>query len=958
MKTLLNFRSHTIPFFLFHRRLLTLLLFSTLLSSNAFAQAYSIPCSKLGIEAIPIESPNCAGSNKCGKQYFQVRLATNGFTTPPPNVNSFKLIYYKLGVSALLDITSPASGGLSRINAALTEVCYSSGPFSSFSELSVESTDNGEILSLDFTNDVVNNVSGPEIVFTKVPLLNGGYTWHCNLFVVAIDAFPGETISVISQEAYYVNLPPGNIGIISCAQLNPISTADPITIEAPDNESDVCLEFGNYNTSTHLIPVVAENNTANSKAINQLLFSFTIDASNLMEPPALVNLPGNMTGILEPIPNSMDWQGRIFYNPSSGSFSVPANSSSTLFNIRLVGPVNSSQAASAVFAFGTAGTIRTTTGGGGASECDKVCIGANATVSFSGYEACSPSDFTFKITGIDPINNTNSEEVCSNLQVEVELKWNFALDNNLLFDQVRFAAVFDLPDGITIESVNNNEFTCPANPQCLPVSGYSNCFSIVGNKVSFCYFPGTPHTISNGTSFTINFAVTEGCITGLAVTEAFIDLAGSSACVPNISMEGFPLCTPRLSGAVFDELNQPAPNLNVQVFNSECNTQLIDVHDGYFSHCACKLDEGYTIMPIPKNNDWLNGVTTYDLLLISKHILGLQLLDSPNKIIAADANKSGSVNTFDVTEFRKLILGIYNELPNNDSWRYINADHVFPDPTNPFQTSFPEKWAGGAPASDIDFIAVKIGDVNNSHTPDDIIGMPRPAVQPVGIGKPSQRAGEYITIPVSYEGSEAIAAIQLGLRFDADNWELLEPSTADLPDYEPGCFNLREAAEGRIKFLWFTPWPKEQLQQGRTLFYLTFRNKKGDTEAIPTLYTDDKILESIGFAAAGQTYTLAVKELPAARSAASAVASLNWSVDCAPNPVADALILHIDSPQQQAISVWVFNALGVRTYYREMVVQAGTTQVTIPEVAGWPAGIYTWKVKSGKEKRQGQFVRR
>ncbi len=360
-----------------------------------------------------------------------------------------------------------------------------------------------------------------------------------------------------------------------------------------------------------------------------------------------------------------------------------------------------------------------------------------------------------------------------------------------------------------------------------------------------------------------------------------------------------------------------------------------------------------------KNNDWLNGVTTYDLVLISKHICGLELLDSPYKIIAADANQSGSVTSTDVVDFRKLILGITTSLPNgNTSWRYINADHVFPNPTNPFQTPFPENWEGVPPASDIDFIAVKIGDVNNSHTPDDIIGMPRPAVQPVGIGKPSQRAGEYVTIPVSYEGSEAIAAIQLGLRFDADDWELLEPSTADLPDYEPGCFNLRDAAEGRIKFLWFTPWPKEQLQQGRTLFYLTFRNKKGDTEAMPMLYTDDSILESMGFSASGQTYTLAVKELPAARSAASADAALNWSVDCAPNPVADAATLRIESPLSQPMSVWVFNALGVRTYYREMVVQAGTTQVTIPEVAGWPAGIYTWKVKAGKEKRQGQFVHR
>jgi hypothetical protein len=58
----------------------------------------------------------------------------------------------------------------------------------------------------------------------------------------------------------------------------------------------------------------------------------------------------------------------------------------------------------------------------------------------------------------------------------------------------------------------------------------------------------------------------------------------------------------------------------------------------------------FTIAP-EKDDNPLNGVTTYDLVLISKHILGLEPLDSPYKMIAADANKSGSITTFDIVEF-------------------------------------------------------------------------------------------------------------------------------------------------------------------------------------------------------------------------------------------------------------------------------------------------------------------
>jgi hypothetical protein len=59
-----------------------------------------------------------------------------------------------------------------------------------------------------------------------------------------------------------------------------------------------------------------------------------------------------------------------------------------------------------------------------------------------------------------------------------------------------------------------------------------------------------------------------------------------------------------------------------------------------------------------RNDNPLNGLTTFDLVLISKHILGIEPLGSPWKLIAADANKSGSVTTADIIAFRKLILGI------------------------------------------------------------------------------------------------------------------------------------------------------------------------------------------------------------------------------------------------------------------------------------------------------------
>ncbi|MCB0530412.1 MAG: hypothetical protein KDC65_18165, partial [Saprospiraceae bacterium] len=122
-----------------------------------------------------------------------------------------------------------------------------------------------------------------------------------------------------------------------------------------------------------------------------------------------------------------------------------------------------------------------------------------------------------------------------------------------------------------------------------------------------------------------------------------------------------------------------------------------------------------TLTPLKDDNP-LNGVSTYDLVLISKHILGFEPLDSPYKMIAADANRSNSITTFDIVQLRKLILGIFSELPDNTSWRFVDKAFVFPNPANPFETAFPESISGKGPhavAPVHDFIGLKVGDVSD-----------------------------------------------------------------------------------------------------------------------------------------------------------------------------------------------------------------------------------------------------
>jgi hypothetical protein len=171
---------------------------------------------------------------------------------------------------------------------------------------------------------------------------------------------------------------------------------------------------------------------------------------------------------------------------------------------------------------------------------------------------------------------------------------------------------------------------------------------------------------------------------------------------------------PLAAGAVNTENNEPVEQVEVSL-SGQASTAMTTQNDGayVFNNLTAGLD--YTITP-QRDGDYLNGVSTFDLVLISKHILGVGPLSTPYQRIAADVNNSGSITTLDLIQLRKLILSIDTEFANNTSWRFVEEAYVFPDPSNPWAEQFPEVInINDLPATsimDADFVAVKIGDVN------------------------------------------------------------------------------------------------------------------------------------------------------------------------------------------------------------------------------------------------------
>jgi hypothetical protein len=216
------------------------------------------------------------------------------------------------------------------------------------------------------------------------------------------------------------------------------------------------------------------------------------------------------------------------------------------------------------------------------------------------------------------------------------------------------------------------------------------------------------------------------------------DEAGNtSSCVSTIIVQDLGYCDVGYGYALLtnmpNERGIPKTKVTIDAFNSclgdsihlELSSVLLS--NGYWQEGAgctnfsCNIAPiGYTTMMVPsKTDDYNNGLTTYDLVLIYKHILGITPLNSPYKILAADANLDNQVNMDDLVLIKKWIQGT-NGQQKGPCWRYVPKYFVFPDPQHPFSSPFPEKIAlsnihdPNVEWFSYDFIGVKLGDVNYS----------------------------------------------------------------------------------------------------------------------------------------------------------------------------------------------------------------------------------------------------
>lgn len=179
--------------------------------------------------------------------------------------------------------------------------------------------------------------------------------------------------------------------------------------------------------------------------------------------------------------------------------------------------------------------------------------------------------------------------------------------------------------------------------------------------------------------------------------------------------------TGSIAGLIANIQNQPIASTIVSSKSSYHLPDFKTLNDGNYSFFNLPLNTNYEIKP-SRNDLPTNGVTTIDLVKIQRHIIGIEPLTNPYDKIAADVNHDNDITALDLIELRKVILGIFDNFQSNTSWRFAPKSFTI-QADRPFQ--FPELINVNTLQGDEinkDFVGIKIGDVNSSSVPNNLLG--------------------------------------------------------------------------------------------------------------------------------------------------------------------------------------------------------------------------------------------
>lgn len=345
------------------------------------------------------------------------------------------------------------------------------------------------------------------------------------------------------------------------------------------------------------------------------------------------------------------------------------------------------------------------------------------------------------------------------------------------------------------------------------------------------------------------------------------------------------------------------------------------------------MHNDYLVKP-EKDGSIADGLSTLDLILIQRHILGLGSLNSPYKIIAADINNDKRVSSADLVTLRRIILGLSTG-DGLESWAFVPANYKFDNPDQPFpfpsiinlndleQNSMHE-----------DFVAIKRGDVNGDNLYN-ILG--------------NSRSSKSAILEISILDNRAYVSLNKNLTLSGLQFELNINDGLIQRTISPGLLNVTNnnsnISNNSVKFSWNST-SDIRINKGDLLF--SFEVQEGVT--FEELNLNQNVIAAQAYDSNTEIYNLNVNI-----ESISASTSL---IGNSPNPFNDKTVITYDLDHNQVVNFEFFTLDGRKILDKSQTSLKGRNLIVIDarELSVAKNNIIIYKLNTSSETFTGKMM--
>jgi hypothetical protein len=389
-----------------------------------------------------------------------------------------------------------------------------------------------------------------------------------------------------------------------------------------------------------------------------------------------------------------------------------------------------------------------------------------------------------------------------------------------------------------------------------------------------------------------------------------------------------------IAGRVYDFQGDKVPDTEVRL-NGLDMAMTDTLGDYLFSEMP--MGGSYEITA-QKSDDPRDGITTGDLLTLARHLMGIDTIESPYQLAAADVDQSGTLDSDDIMMLHFILLGVQPDLADGLGWRFIPEAFTFPADSL-MTIGYPESIQVDTLGADFlngHFVAIKLGDVNGSAMEDTTATFASfenrgNLVAHLYVEDQRLQPGKRYQIPV-YD-PEGVAVNGGAVKFEHPELEILE------------------VEEGTAKGVFSASTPNKSTT-------LSWTGSKGTEEPLFFLNVRSAdpqgLKEQLSLSALSRTEVSGEEQVLALSFISS---SARPDVEVLPNPFREELLLRYTLPASEEVKLQVWNTKGQRVLIQSRSAFGGVNEWILPAHQLKTPGTYFFRLSSKSLQHQGRLVR-